>query len=310
MIRGNALRKLTSEPPRNAGTSLISDDDLISELLEDVRCEKSSYEIFQRPSGSNATYPASYDVVGLYILSGSVDVVLRDGEVLHLDPGHFILLLPGQPYGLNVAQAREPAKMGQVTYRFDMGRARLFFKILPHALVISHLDKKEVDWQLSLANLIAQQRDSTGPGSAAINRRLVEAAFIGVIQQFVKRDPALREHMADPLMARISPSLQAMHHHPHKPWTIASLARLAAMSRTLFAMTFVKSTGETPRRYLTRVRMERARGLLQCSHLPVAVVAHRAGYGTDAAFARAFKRQFGVSPGQCRAERWTVGPIV
>jgi AraC-like DNA-binding protein len=303
MIRGNAFRKLTSEPPLSAGTSLISDDDLISELLEDVRCEKSSYEIFQRPSGSDATYPASYDVVGLYILSGSVDVALRDGEVLHLDPGHFILLLPGQPYGLNVAEAKEPTKIGQVTYRFDVGRARLFFKILPHALVISHLNKEEVDWQLSLANLIAQQRDSTGPASAAINRRLVEAAFIGVIQQFIKRDPALRQHMPDSLMARISPSLQAMHHHPDKPWTIASLARLAAMSRTLFATTFVRSTGETPRRYLTRVRMERARNLLQRSHLAVAVIAHRAGYGTDAAFARAFKRLFGVSPGQCRAER-------
>src|SRR3546814_4769806 len=73
------------------------------------------------------------------------------------------------------------------------------------------------------------------------------------------------------------------------------------MSRTLFATMFVESTGETPARYLTRLRMERARDLLQRSQLSLAMVAHRMGYGTDVEFARAFKRQFGISPGRCRA---------
>jgi AraC-like DNA-binding protein len=302
MTGGELIRNFALQPAAKGETALISDEDLISELLEDVRCDKSSYEVFQCAPASHATYPATTAVIGLFILAGSVEVALRDGQVERLETGHFMLLTEQQPYGLKVPP-EHPCKIGRVTYRFDMGRARLLFKILPPVLIVRDLKQKDVDWQFSLAGLIAEQCDVPSPASAAINRRLVEAAFIGVIQQFLVRDADLRRHMANSLLARISPALQAIHHHPDKPWTIASLAHLAAMSRTLFATTFVKSTGETPRRYLTRLRMDRARDLLQRSHLPLAMVAHRAGYGTDAAFARAFKRQFGVSPGQCRIER-------
>src|SRR3546814_13427686 len=73
------------------------------------------------------------------------------------------------------------------------------------------------------------------------------------------------------------------------------------MSRTLFATMFVESTGETPARYLTRLRMERTRDLLQRSQSSLAMVAHRLRYGTGVAFARAFPRQFGISPSRRRA---------
>jgi AraC-like DNA-binding protein len=281
---------------------LISDDDLISELLEDVHCGKSSYEVLQCASASTIAYRACADVIGLFVFSGSIEIELGGNRLERLKVGHFMLLLPHQPHRLRIVHS-EAAKIGRVTHSFDMGRARLLFKILPPVLILRDLEQHNVDWQFSLSSLIAEQSDATAPAAAAINRRLVEVAFIFVVQQFLLRNADLRRHMANSLLARISPALQAIHHNPDKPWTIAALARLSAMSRTLFAVTFVKSTGESPGRYLVRLRMERARDLLHHSHLPLAMVAQRAGYGTDAAFSRAFKRQFGITPGQCRAER-------
>src|SRR3546814_18145806 len=112
-----------------------------------------------------------------------------------------------------------------------------------------------------------QKRDATGPGRAENKRRLVEAGLIVTIQKNLTRNDGLRRQVTDSLLARGGPSLHAIHHFPDKKWTVASLARVAGMSRTLFATMFVESTGETPARYLTRLRMERARDLLQRSQL-------------------------------------------
>src|SRR3546814_176046 len=234
---------------------------------------------------------ASHELVGIFVLEGAAEIALRDGLVEQLGTYQFALITPGQSYRVNIANA--PCTIGRVAYQSNLERARLLFKLLPSVLFIRELKQKEVNWQFDLARLIAQQRDSTAPGSAAINRRLVEAALIGTIQQYLTRNDGLRRQVTDSLLARVGPSLHAIHHFPDKKWTVASLASVAGMSRTLFATMFVESTGATPARYLTRLRMERARDLLQRSQLSLAMVAHHMGYGTDVAFARAFQRQFG-----------------
>jgi transcriptional regulator GlxA family with amidase domain len=82
---------------------------------------------------------------------------------------------------------------------------------------------------------------------------------------------------------------------------VAAMARAANMSERTFARAFVRETGETPARYVERARLEAARRLLSGSALPVAVVAARAGFGSDERMRRAFQRHLKVSPGDFRA---------
>ncbi|MDB5686937.1 MAG: hypothetical protein JWR77_1526 [Rhizorhabdus sp.] len=285
-----------------AGACLIPRDDPISELLEDIRLERSSYELIDDPSTLGVAQHCAGELVGLFILAGSVEVTCQSAGTEQLGKADFILLSPGQSYSVHRTTG-ERCSVGRVTYGVDIARARLLLRLLPPSLVIRRLSEAEIEWQLTLARLISAKCADGDLAVGAINRRLVEAALIGVIQQYLVRNAQLRSPTAGPLLAEVSPSIQAMHRHPDQPWTISGLAQLSGMSRTLFAAKFLESTGETPGRYLTRLRMERARHLLCSSQLSLATIAHRAGYGTDVAFARAFKRQYGTSPGRYRADR-------
>jgi len=90
--------------------------------------------------------------------------------------------------------------------------------------------------------------------------------------------------------------LNAMHLQPAHAWTVETLAETAAMSRSIFSDRFTAVVGISPLRYLTRWRLTIAADLLRAGTLKVTDVAHGAGYGSEAAFSRAFKAQFGYPP--------------
>ncbi len=72
------------------------------------------------------------------------------------------------------------------------------------------------------------------------------------------------------------------------------------MSRSGFSARFSNLVGESAMRYLTQWRMQLARAQLQETSDTLSVLADRLGYQSEAAFCRAFKRVFGVSPGSVR----------
>jgi AraC-like DNA-binding protein len=93
---------------------------------------------------------------------------------------------------------------------------------------------------------------------------------------------------------------QLMRAEPERRWTVAELARRAAMSRPVFARKFTAEFGRSPLRYLTELRMERAAELLRGSELGLAEIGERVGYASEFAFNRAFKRWSAVPPGTYR----------
>ena len=88
----------------------------------------------------------------------------------------------------------------------------------------------------------------------------------------------------------------------NKKWTVASLSSAAAMSRTTFTQRFAELVGVTPKAYLTNTRLLKARTKLQSSHESTLSIAESAGYTSEAAFSKAFKRHFNTTPGELRKE--------
>lgn len=103
--------------------------------------------------------------------------------------------------------------------------------------------------------------------------------------------------LADPA---VSAALEAMHAEPAAPWTVAGLADRAGLSRTVFAQRFTVLVGRPPLAYLTWWRMTTAARLLRQADEPLSAVARRCGYASEFAFAKAFKREFTVTPGAFR----------
>lgn len=103
--------------------------------------------------------------------------------------------------------------------------------------------------------------------------------------------------LADP---PVSTALDALHADPAHPWTVEELGTLAGLSRAAFSRRFTTLLGQPPLTYLTWWRMTTAGHLLRTDDAPLRVIAQRTGYTSEFAFAKAFKREFGVAPGRYR----------
>jgi AraC family transcriptional regulator, activator of mtrCDE len=113
--------------------------------------------------------------------------------------------------------------------------------------------------------------------------------------------PMPMEQKAPPLDGKIARALVAIHDRLDEQWTLRSLATVAGMSRSTFALHFSALMGMPPMRYVTSWKVARGKHLLQDPRLSVAKVAEMLGYSSEAAFRKLFKRIEGMGPGQARA---------
>ena len=185
-----------------------------------------------------------------------------------------------------------------------------FVGIDPIIITRSINDETPPTFEPILRALCREQRSNL-PGSRAATEELVKLLFIHVLRNEMarrRREPGSCKGTSLALM--FEPSLRGvaelLHRFPEKPWTVAALAEEAYMSRTSFAVKFTETTGMAPFAYLTHVRMLNAIELLSTTTYTLEEIAERVGYGSEAAFSAAFKREIGVAPGAYRRSRVSV----
>ena len=139
------------------------------------------------------------------------------------------------------------------------------------------------------------------PGAEAVRAKLSEVLFVETIRRCVAGLPAATTGwLAGARDAEIGATLAVLHRNPSHPWTVEELAKNAGISRSVLAERFQHYLGEAPIAYLTRWRMQLAAQRLATSSHGVSRIAADVGYHSEAAFNRAFKREFGVPPGRFR----------
>jgi AraC-like DNA-binding protein len=104
----------------------------------------------------------------------------------------------------------------------------------------------------------------------------------------------------DPIIGQ---ALALLHKQPAHPWRISDLARHVGLSRTRLAERFRHFLGESPMAYLAKWRLKLGAEILGSTEDSVAEVAAAVGYGSEAAFNRAFKREYACPPAQFRRRR-------
>ncbi len=138
-------------------------------------------------------------------------------------------------------------------------------------------------------------------GGEAVLARIAELLFIEVVRQHVQsladETPDWLSGLRDP---HIGQALCLIHGQPAAPWTLQRLAREVGMSRSVFAERFHYFVGISPMQYLVRWRMQLAQRQLELPGASISRVSALIGYGSEAAFNRAFKKLMGVPPGQWR----------
>ena len=186
--------------------------------------------------------------------------------------------------------------------QFENGGTNPLVAILPPLLHVKAKEQTPRPWLRLTVEHVLAELDSGDAGAAEVVTRLADILFIQAVRSYFEQNAETAEFgwLAAVRDQRIGPAIALLHGQPDKPWTIASLARRVAMSRSTFAETFTKLVGEPPFRYLTRLRIDAAATRVRSTDDGLKAIAATAGYESVAAFTRVFRRHMGMTPGEYR----------
>ena len=260
------------------------------------------------------------------LLPGQEPVPLAPGDVALFPQGHAHRLCsapgvpPPPPTPLDVLLARRPAELvhgggGTLTtlvcgyMACDTRLARMLFDGLPPLVKVSLRGSEAGAWlESSLRYALAEVR-SPRPGGAGVLAKLAEVLFIEILRSHMNElGEGGRGWLAGMRDRVVGAALSAMHARPGEDWTLDSLARESATSRSVLAERFQRLVGVTPMQYLAQWRMQLAAQRLRQGNPTLLEVAHEVGYQTDTAFSRAFRREYGVPPATWRRQQATRAP--
>jgi AraC family transcriptional regulator, alkane utilization regulator len=142
---------------------------------------------------------------------------------------------------------------------------------------------------------------SRQPGSSAVAAKVAESVFVEALRAYIESLPPLQTGWLSGLRdAHISRCLDLLHSQPARNWSIEELAQEVHVSRSVLAKRFNDLVGVPPMQYLKRWRLALAARLLCNERSTLIRVTEAIGYESEASFSRAFRKEFGISPGQWR----------
>lgn len=181
-------------------------------------------------------------------------------------------------------------------FSFEPHGQHILLDRLPPFIHLRNYGEAAGKWMEATLRVIGDEAGGHRLGGDLIALKMSEAILAQAIRSFIESDAASEwglEGLSDPHLQR---ALDAFHKSPDRGWTIELLAREAGMSRTGFAVLFQKKMGMTPLQYMTSWRMEIAKRTLGGAGGTLIDAAEAAGYASESAFARVFKKETGHTP--------------
>jgi AraC-like DNA-binding protein len=263
-----------------------------------------------------------------FVAAGSMHLRVEGGEAIEVRAGELVLLphndthVFGSDLNGTRATAREviPAPRDGTISRIRYGGGGTATQLLcgylaseeafspllsalPPVLKLNVSASTSGAWIESSFRFAASEMAAGRIGSTTVIAKLAELLFVEAVNQFVASLPADQRGwlagLRDPHVGR---ALELLHSRPTEAWTAATLAREAGTSRSVLAERFTSLVGHPPMQYLTHWRMHLAAQRLREGRASIAQIGFAIGYESEAAFSRAFKRQFGTSPGTWRRQ--------
>ncbi|WP_158938113.1 AraC family transcriptional regulator [Burkholderia sp. S171] len=255
------------------------------------------------------------------VLEGGCRLAIDAREPIELVSGDFVLIPAA--YGVAMSslvppstdvETQAPVALGNNEFRIGepdtpidarMMVGHCSFGSPDAALLVSLLPQLvHVRGQQRLATLVQLVRDESReqrPAREVVLSRLLEVLLIEALRSTAETDtsPGLMRGLAD---SRLAAAIRRMHERPTHTWTVAELAKEAALSRSTFFERFNRAVGVAPMEYLLSWRMALAKDLLRRNGARIAEIAQRVGYSSASTFSVAFTRHVGRPPSQYARE--------
>ncbi len=316
--------------------------DAFSEVLSGVKLRGAVYFTAEFSAPWGLTVPAANVMAArmapgaehliLYhlVLEGGALIELPDGYSLELNPGDVVVfpgagshhmssgkaaIRPFPNYGISAKiQSRDLRPLragggGQIS-RFVCGYmtcdpycCRPILNGLPPVFKVNLRSDRSGEWLENSILYLVEEASSGQIGSEAMLAKLSEALFVETLRRYIaglpKHQLGWLAGTRDPIVGRC---LGLLHGRIAHPWTIAEIANELSISRSALVERFTRYLSVPPMTYLTRWRLELAARTLERTSRGLAEIAVDVGYESEAAFSRAFKREFGQAPGRYRSD--------
>jgi len=316
--------------------------DVISEVLKIVRLEgalffnaefSAPWCISEPQSTVKAPYlcpEAGHLIIYHFLTEGRAYAKLPDGRREELTAGDIVIFPHGDPHVLGNGLPAKPVDSiktfsktladglklvrfgggGEIT-RFVCGfmaceprLSEVFLAGLPKILKVHVANEPSGQWLANSIRFSVGEVNGSNAGSGLVLAKLSEVLFVETLRRYINSLPSDQigwlAGARDPIIGQ---ALALLHKEPADPWTLPNLARHVGLSRSRLAERFRHFLGESPIAYLAQWRLKLGAEILQSTDDSVAEVAAAVGYGSEAAFNRAFKREFDCPPAQFRRKR-------
>ena len=265
-----------------------------------------------------------------YLTEGRANVRLPDGPREELCAGDIVIFphadphligngLPEKPvdsfkaFAKNLTEGLKVARFGGggETTRFVCGYlacdprlSEVFLAGLPPMITVHAPNEPSGQWLEHAIRFSVGEGGGADAGGGLVVAKLSEVLFVETLRRYILGlPPGETGWLAGARDPQIGQALALLHKEPAHPWTIVDLARRVGLSRTRLAERFRHFLGESPMAYLAQWRLKLGAEMLQADDCSVAEIAGAVGYGSEAAFNRAFKREFDCPPAQFRRSR-------
>jgi AraC family transcriptional regulator, alkane utilization regulator len=280
--------------------------------------------------------PRAERIVSYHLITeGSCWAALKDdpASAIRVDAGELLVVPQGEVHRMGSSLDLEPAPSGDLVSKYlktspgevmtltyggggehtriicgflacDDSLTNPVLSALPRLFKVDMRNDPQSAWLESSLQLAALEAVGWRVGSAAVLARLSELLFVTAVQRCIEALPADRKGWLAGVGDRfVGRALAMLHAQPAYGWTVDELARKVGLSRSALAQRFTDLLGQPPMQYLARWRLQIAAHELRDGNRTLAVIAERVGYESEAAFNRAFKREFGVPPASWRRSK-------
>jgi AraC-like DNA-binding protein len=320
-----SLNLMTIRPNRDPRTG----QDALTEMLLGLRLDGVEYGRCVMREPWAVAFPAKREASFHFVAQGSCWMRTPAMDWLRLNPGDAVLLphgtahvLASSPdlpaveidslarkavsenlYLVNGAGAHDEGA-AQVLFcgamRFNLDPLHPLLAMMPEAMRACDLGQRDPAVH---AMLEAMEREVALDriGACGILARLADVLAASIIRAWVECACAdATGWIAAVRCPQVGRVLAAIHSQPERDWSVGELAEVMGASRSSFIDKFSSAVGETPAKYVAKVKMFQARQWIARDGMRVATVANRLGYDSEASFSRAFKRVIGHPPSEAR----------